>query len=124
MGPKAVAAAGVVVGIATGVVTNLITSRWSWSLAATLAVLAIAAVAIAVQSIGSGTQSRSWVRVRAGHGGQITGSGVTVRDGGSATQTATREGNITDSPATSRAADTRQSATRGGAITNSPVDAS
>lgn len=120
--PKVLAAAGVVVSTATGVVTNLITSRPSWSLAAALAVLVIAAIVIAAWSTGS-PRGRSRVRQRATRDGRITGSGVTARDGAFVGQEASRQGRITDSPVTSRGADTGQSATRGGDITDSPVEA-
>ncbi|MEU6472458.1 hypothetical protein ABZ927_22290 [Streptomyces massasporeus] len=120
--PKVLASAGVVLSAATGVVINLITSQPSWSLAAALAVLVIAAIVIAAWSTGS-PRGRSRVHQRATRNGHITGSGVTARDGAFVGQKASRRGRITDSPVTSRGADTDQSATRGGDITNSPIEA-
>ncbi|MER6132108.1 hypothetical protein [Streptomyces sp. NPDC001815] len=122
-GPKTLAAAAVVVTVATGVVTNLITSRWNWSLGAALIILVLLGVAITVWNTSGGAPDRTRVTQKASRGGQINGSGVTARNGGEVRQRATGKGEIENSPLTSRGADADQGVHRKGKISNSPLDA-
>ncbi|MEU1600442.1 hypothetical protein ABZ468_48770 [Streptomyces sp. NPDC005708] len=117
---KAVSAGGVLVGIATGIVTNLITSRWSWSLAAALTVLAAAGIWLALLT--RTTPGRSRHHIAAAHDGRIENSGATGRDGADISQTATHGGVISGSPITARGADVEQRTKHGGHIVNSSSD--
>ncbi|MCX4767213.1 hypothetical protein OG562_40855 [Streptomyces sp. NBC_01275] len=117
---KAVSAGGVLVGIATGIVTNLITDQWNWTLAAALTVLAAAGVWLALLTRTAPRRSRH--RVRAARDGRIENSGAIGRDGSDITQTATHGGVINGSPVTARAADVEQETDQGGRIVDSPSD--
>lgn len=119
---KAISAGGVLVGIATAVVTNLITSRWTWTLAAALAVLAAAGIWLALLASTSSGTGRTRHRIRAGHDGRIENSGATGREGADVRQTATRGGVITGSPVTAHNADVDLRADHGGRIADSPSD--
>ncbi|HET9657032.1 MAG TPA: hypothetical protein VFP72_16895 [Kineosporiaceae bacterium] len=92
---KAAAAAAVPVTVATGIVTNLITNRWSWTLAAALAVLVIFGIALALLP----TNPTGQADQRAVNGGKITKSGLKVRGATRVRQTADGNGSgIEDSP--------------------------
>jgi hypothetical protein len=80
---RAVGAAAVLVSVATGIVTNLITSQWSWALASLLGVLTLSGIALALLP----TDAAGRAEQRAVHGGRIARSALRVR-GGQARQTA------------------------------------
>ncbi|BBC29399.1 hypothetical protein SGFS_006930 [Streptomyces graminofaciens] len=117
---KAVTAGGVLVGIATGVVTNLITDRWSWTMAMAMAVLAAAGIWLALLTQAASRRTRH--RIRASRGGRIENSAATGRGGADIKQNATHGGIISGSPVTARGADVYQQTGRHGHITDSPSD--
>ncbi|MCG6498805.1 hypothetical protein [Kitasatospora sp. A2-31] len=111
------------VSLAVGVVTNLITDQWSWPLTAALGALTIAAVLIAVTGVGGSPGSRTRIRQRAGRGGSILRSPAHGRDGADIVQIAVQNGHITDSPVSASNADVDQRASRHGQIEGSRLDA-
>jgi hypothetical protein len=119
-----IATAGVIVSVATGIVTNTITSRWSWTLGAVLVVLIVAGIFLAIQGTsGSGTPTRrSRASIKARRGARIDGSGVTGSNGADVKQTASREGSIVSSPVTADGSDVRQNASSKAEIKDSPVN--
>ncbi|MGW1997764.1 hypothetical protein [Embleya sp. NPDC001921] len=122
IGPKTVAAAGVVVGVATGAVTNLVTNAWSWTLGAALAVLVAVGVYLAVRVTANPPQ-RTRIRTVAGRGARITRANVTASGGADARQTAGPDSEITDSPITARGADADVRTRRGARITDTRYNA-
>ncbi|MEU8893942.1 hypothetical protein [Streptomyces sp. NPDC048442] len=121
MEPRTVAVAGVLVSVATGVVTNLVTERWSWTLGAALAVLVAVGAYLAVQA-SNGSSRRTRARQTARRGGRITRSGITASGDADAQQRADRDGQISNSPITARDSDADQRARDGGQITDSELD--
>ena len=91
------AAAAVVVTAAAGVVTNLITSKWSWTLAVVLAVLITCAAALAYLTTASAIPDGTRVTQRATRLGKILRSSIKARNGATIDQRATRGGTIEDS---------------------------
>lgn len=90
---RVISAIGVVVSAAIGIVTNLITDRWSWTLAGTLAALVILAVVLALLP---NDPTGGHVTQKAARGGRILRSPIRAH-GGRAQQKATRTGTIEDS---------------------------
>jgi hypothetical protein len=123
-GPRTTAALGVAVSAATGLVTNLLTGRWSTTLAAALAVLVAAGMLLATRTVpgAGGGRTRGWMVAR--RGGSIRRSGHTLRGGAQVTTTATAGGRVDRSPVVADGADYTLQASRNGEITDSPVDAS
>jgi uncharacterized membrane protein YdbT with pleckstrin-like domain len=118
--PRLLAVLAVLVSAAVGAVTNLITNRWNWTLAAVLAVLLAASAALAAQT--TGARRGDWTRIRqkaTGHS-RIDHSGIKAKDA-SITQTARRKGTITGSPIDAHDADVAQTAAAAD-ITDSPID--
>ncbi|WP_371551441.1 hypothetical protein OG266_38565 [Streptomyces sp. NBC_00554] len=121
-GPKTIAIGGVVASTAIGIVINMVTSRWSWTLAGVLAVLVTASAWIAVRALGSGAASRTRVLQVATRRGRITSSGVTARGEAFVSQKARARGDIVRSPIAADGADVCQRATDRGRIEDAPVD--
>ena len=119
-GPRLLAILAVLVSAAVGAVTNLITNRWSWTLAAVLAVLLVASAALAAQAVGARRGDRPRIRQKAAGRSRIDRSGIKVEDA-SITQTARRRGTITRSPIDARGTDVTQTAANA-EITDSPID--
>ena len=92
-GPRLLAILAVLVSAAVGVVTNLITNRWNWTLAAVLAVLLAAAAVLAAQTAGARRGNRTRIRQKATGRSRIDHSEIKANDA-SITQTARRKGTI------------------------------
>jgi len=90
------AAATVVITAAAGAITNLITSRWSWTLAVALATLIIGAAVLAYLTAGS-PAGAARVTQRVSRNGRIQRSRIRARNGAAVDQRATRGGIIDDS---------------------------
>src|SRR4051812_30207566 len=93
-GPRLAAVLTVVVTAASAVVTNLITNRLTWTLAAVFRVLPLAAGALAVQSASRGHGSEPRVRQTARGGSVIRGSGITAAGTADVAQAARRKSKI------------------------------
>jgi hypothetical protein len=119
-GPRLLAVLAVLVSAAVGAVTNLITNRWSWTLAAVLAVLLVASAALASQAAGAKRGDRPRIRQKATGRSRIDHSGIKAKDA-SITQTARRKGTITGSRIDVRGVDVAQTAAAAD-ITDSPID--
>jgi hypothetical protein len=119
-GARTAAALGVVVSAATGLVTNLITNRWSPTLLAALAVLIAVGAVLAVRTAtGAGPRTRG--RMIARRGGTIRGSGQTLSGGADVTTTAPG-GTVTNSPITAAGGDYTMKAGKNSEIVDSPVN--
>lgn len=120
-GPRTTAALSVVVGAATGLVTGLVTSRWSPALIATLAVLLAAGMFLAVRAVGTTCgRSRVWQTAR---GGTIHTSSIAARGGGDVTDTACSGGRTTGSKITTDGGTVTRTVSKNGEITDSPINA-
>ncbi|OIJ63651.1 hypothetical protein WN71_033070 [Streptomyces mangrovisoli] len=76
MSAKWMAGLAVVLSVAVGVVTNLLTEKWSWTLAVGFAVLLGGLVTVTVLAAsGQGTDGTS--RLEAASGGRVTGNRLT-----------------------------------------------
>ncbi|NDZ68253.1 hypothetical protein [Streptomyces cyaneofuscatus] len=119
---KTISAGGVLVSVATGIVTNLVTDEWSWTLGGALAVLTVAAIWLAIVTSSAPPAARSRHEIRSDHHGLIKKSGATGREGAVIKQTATRHGTIENSRVIARHADVEQEVDNGGRIVDSPSD--
>jgi hypothetical protein len=86
--------ASVVVSAVTGIIINMITSTWTWALAAALVVLVLLGGFLTTMG---GTIGSTRVRQRADRGGTIQRSPIRARGGAEAAQHADRKGTIHDS---------------------------
>jgi hypothetical protein len=121
----ALAGAGVVVSVAAGVVTNLITAKWSWGLVVLLVGLAVCGATLAALSTASSqgrSRQRTLVRQRA-RGGRVINSVVEADAGARVEEHASRAGQIRDVHTLASGADVRRNAKdgtiEGGGITAS-----
>ncbi len=64
----------VVVANLTGLVTNVLTNDWSWTLGAALVALTVVGAVLAGLAASAGTRGRGRVRVRIGGGSTVTDS--------------------------------------------------
>lgn len=94
---RATAALGVIVSIATGLVTNLLTGSWSPTLAVALGVLLIVGIVLAIRTTDDGGGGRTLIRTIAEREGQIRGSSQKVGGGGASHMIARDGGRIEDS---------------------------
>ena len=107
------AAGGVVVSVAAGVVTNLITAKWSWSLVIVLAGLVICAAALAgVSAVDGARRKRTVVRQRA-RGGRVVNSIVEADAGATVEEVASGSGQILDVHTRASGAEVRRVAKEG-----------
>lgn len=120
-GPRLGAILAVLTSAAVGAVTNLITNRWGWTLAA-LPVLLTMSAALAAQAAAAGRGDGTRVRQIATGGSRIHGSGIHASGGATVTQTASRKGALIDSPIDAHGADVTQTAAHA-EITGSPIEA-
>ena len=117
------AGGGAVVSVAAGLVTNLITAKWSWSLAVLLAGLVACGAAFAgVSAVNGAGQKRTVVRQRA-LGGRVVNSIVEADAGARVEELASGSGQIIDVHTRASGADVRRVAgegtIEGGSITAS-----
>ncbi|MFE5486591.1 hypothetical protein [Streptomyces sp. NPDC056527] len=94
--PGAGAALTVVLGAATGFVTNLVTGEWSWTLGAGLVVLVAAAAALAWwdRTHGATSPRRTKVHQIVTGGSSISGGSITAHNGSEVTETAENSATI------------------------------
>ncbi len=121
-GPRPTAALSFLVSAAVGVVTNLITDRFTWALAASLAVLIAVGAPLAMHAASSGGTSRTRLRQKAARGGALRGNAIKLRGGADVTDTATGGGRIERSGVTADGGHVQRRANKNGEITDSPVD--
>ncbi|MFF0445184.1 hypothetical protein ACFYT4_01990 [Streptomyces sp. NPDC004609] len=95
MNAKWAAALSVLLSVAVGVVTNLLTNAWSWTLGAGFAVLVCALVAVAVLGTSS-AEDDGPVTMEATSGGRVTGNTSTVGLSGRLRLRASRRGVVRD----------------------------
>lgn len=119
-GRRLSAVLAVLVSAAVGAVTNLITNRWSWTLAAVLAVLLTAAAGLAAQAVATGRSDRTKIRQEATRGARIHRSPIRAA-GANVTQIARCKGAIIRSRIDTRGDDVTQTATHAD-ITDSPIE--
>jgi hypothetical protein len=117
------AGGGVVASVAAGLVTNLVTAKWSWSLAVLLAGLVVCGAALAgVSAVAGGGRRRTVVRQRA-RGGRVVNSVVEADGGAWVEELASASGQILDVHTRASGADVRRVAgegtIEGGSITAS-----
>jgi uncharacterized membrane protein YdbT with pleckstrin-like domain len=121
-GPRLGAVLAVLASAATGAVTNLITSQWTWTLAAVLAVLLLVSAALAAQAAGTKRDDRTRIRQTARGHSAIRDSGIRAARTAAITQTARRRGTIIQSSIDADHADIIQTAAKAD-IVNSPIRA-
>jgi hypothetical protein len=119
-GPRLSAVLTVVVAAATGVVTNLITNRWTWTLTAILAALLIISGALAALTAGGKKDNRTRIRQRARGNSLIHGSGIRAGGAAEVTQDARHRGKIIRSPIGAHQAEIAQNASNS-SIADSPI---
>jgi hypothetical protein len=109
-----VAGTGVVASAAAGVVTNLVTAQWSWSLGVLLATFVIFGAALSGISVISSDRGRrrTIVRQRA-QGGSVVNSVIDAAAGARVYEGATRLGEIRDVHTRACAADVYRVAKNG-----------
>jgi hypothetical protein len=117
------AGGGVVVSVAAGVVTNLVTSKWSWGLAVLLAGLVACAAALAGASAVNGADRRRTVVRQRARGGRVVNSIVEADAGARVEELASGSGQIIDAHTRASGADVRRVA-RGGTIEGGNITAS
>jgi hypothetical protein len=104
-----IAAASVVLGAAAGYITNIITSRWSWTLLAALVV--VVAVAAALAFFGSTTSpARPGAQVSARRGSRIIGGSTSGKRGTRAQTIAIRNSTISNSDVEAKGSDAQLTA--------------
>lgn len=94
MNNKWVAGLSALMGVAVGVVTNLLTSEWSWALGGGFAVLVCGLVAVAVRGASGDGGASDEVRIEAASGGEVTGNRTTLGQEARIGLRATRRGTI------------------------------
>jgi uncharacterized membrane protein YdbT with pleckstrin-like domain len=112
----------VLASAATGAVTNLITSQWTWTLAAVLAVLLLLSAALAAQAAGTKRDNRARIRQTARGHSTIRDSGIRAARTSAITQTARHRGTIIKSSIDTDNGEITQTAARADII-NSPIKA-
>lgn len=123
LGPRLAAVLTVLISVATAVITNLITSKWSWTLALGLGVLVLLAAGLAASQAAARPSRRLRVTQTASGGAEIRGSAIQAAGDAAVAQAARRHGKIVDSPVTARDADVARRVSRAD-IVNSPITAS
>ncbi|MBM0255530.1 hypothetical protein [Micromonospora sp. 4G55] len=97
-----------------GVVTNLVTADWSWSMAMALVGLVLAGAALAAMSAaGTGSVVGRTVVRQVARGGAIVDSVIEAADGATVAERAGQHGEIRDGHTTARNAEVRRTARRG-----------
>lgn len=119
----ALAGGGVVASVAAGVVTNLVTARWSWGLAVLLAGLVVCAAALAGASAVNGAGRRRTVVRQRARGGRVVNSIVEADAGARVEELASGSGQILDVHTHASGADVRRIA-RDGTIEGGSIEAS
>lgn len=84
----------VLLSVAVGVVTNLLTDTWSWTLGVGFAVLVCGLVAVTVKGTTSGSEADETFRIEAASGGRVVENRSTVGGQGRLRLRATRRGTI------------------------------
>ncbi|MEV0128619.1 hypothetical protein AB0H83_09140 [Dactylosporangium sp. NPDC050688] len=120
-GPAAYAASSTVLGLASAILVNLITSGWSWPLAAFLGGVSVASGLLLWIDRRTATPAGTRVSVTATRGGKVIRSGVRASRGAQVDQRATDAGEIDRSPVRASGAAGNQTAD-GGTISESPLD--
>lgn len=104
----AFAAGGVVVSVAAGVVTNLVTDKWNWGLAVLLAgLVACGAVLAGASAVNGADRRRTVVRQRA-RGGRVVNSIIEADSGARVEELASGSGQIIDVHTRASGADVRR----------------
>jgi hypothetical protein len=117
------AGGGVVVSVAAGVVTNLVTAKWSWGLAVLLAGLVACGAALAGASAVNGADRRRTVVRQRARGGRVVNSVVEADAGARVEELASGSGQIIDAHTRASGADVRRVA-GGGTIEGGNITAS
>lgn len=121
-GPRFGAMLAVLLSAAVGAVTNLITTRWSWTLIAALAALLLASCALAAHAVAAAKRpGTAQVRQVAKGRAQIRDSGIRLTGDGTVHQTARRKGAIMRSGISGKNSDITQTAAQA-SITDSPIE--
>ena len=121
-GPRLGAVLAVLLGAAVGAVTNLITTRWSWTLIAALAALLLASCALAAHTVAAAKRpSTAQVRQVAKGRSQIHDSGIRLTGRGTVHQTARRKGTIMRSRINGKNSDITRTASQAD-IADSPIE--
>jgi hypothetical protein len=117
------AGGGVVASLAAGVVTNLVTAKWSWGLAILLAGLVVCGAALAGASAVEGVGRRRTVVRQRARGGRVVNSVIEADAGARVVELASGSGQILDVRTSASGADVRRVAgegtIEGGSITAS-----
>jgi hypothetical protein len=107
------AGGGVVASVGAGVVTNLVTAKWSWGLAVLLAGLVVCGAALAgVSALDGGGRRRTVVRQRV-RGGRVVNSIVEADAGARVEELASGSGQIINVHTRASGADVRRVAREG-----------
>jgi hypothetical protein len=110
MGPSLVGALSVLCSAVVGILTNVVTQAWSWTIAAALAAVIVAAVVLAWRDRSLNARGGTRASQIARGGSRI--SNTTIRASGNAAvdQLATDQGVIEDARLSAKAGDISQSA--------------
>lgn len=120
---SALAALSAVVAAAVGVVTNLVTADWSWSLVTALVGLVLAGAVLAVLRTGdTGSTVRRTAVTQVARGGDIVDSVIEAADGATVAERAERHGEIRGGNTAAKGAEVRRTARRG-VIQGGKIDA-
>lgn len=117
------AGGGVVVSVGASVATNLVTAKWSWSLAILLAGLVVCGAVLAgASAVDSAGRRRTVVRQRA-RGGRVVNSVIEADAGARVEELASGSGQILDTRTHATSADVRR-VVREGTIGGGSITAS
>jgi hypothetical protein len=124
--PGLTAALSVVLGAAIGLITNVVTGRWNWALAAGLVALVLVAATLAWwdrthSATPPASSGRSKVDQTAA-GGTIKSSEIQARRGADVSETARRQGLIEESSIDANGATVKRRAKKG-TISDSHIEA-
>jgi hypothetical protein len=121
--PKLTAALAAPISAATGIVTNLLTDKWQWGVAAALGILVLASALLAVQTAGQSRQkNKTQVSQTALDRSRIRGSHIQASTGSNVSETARNDSTIEASFIKADSADVARVADNGD-IKGSSIDA-
>lgn len=122
MSAKVIAVSIFLVSFGIGILTNLITSNFSWALAAALGSLLVLGIFFVwLGSSASPPALRPLIKQRARRGGVITSSPIDAHDGARVSDHATTDGQILRSPISAKRSLVKRSVSRRGRIEDSEI---